>query len=99
LFLFPALALVAGARRLAPLLRQPASRLLLVVALPLYSGWLLTSSHAYFDVWAQQPEVAVQYERNLVSAVRYLDRQEAQTVAVSTDAPGRFHDAATAPLF
>ena len=99
LFLFPALALVAGARRLAPLLRQPASRLLLVAALPLYGGWLLASSHAYFDVWAQQPEVAVQYERNLVSAVRYLDRQEAQTVAVSTDAPGRFHDAAAAPLF
>ena len=41
----------------------------------------------------------MQYEQNLVSAVRYLDRQEAQTVAVSTDAPGRFHDAAAAPLF
>lgn len=99
LFLFPALALVTGARWLAPRLRQPAPRLLMVVALPLYGGWLVDSSHAYFRVWAQQPEVAVQYEQNLVSAVRYLDRQEAQTVALSTDAPGRFHDPATARLF
>ncbi len=99
LFLFPALALVAGARWLAPRLGQPAPRLLLVVALPLYAGWLVDSNHAYFRVWAQQPEVAVQYEQNLVSAVRYLDTQAAQTVAVSTDAPGRFHDAATARLF
>lgn len=99
LFLFPALALVAGTRWLAPRLRQPAPRLLLITALPLYAGWMVDSAHAYFDVWAQQPEVAVQYERNLVAAVRYLDAQQAQTVAVSTDAPGRFHDPATARLF
>lgn len=99
LFLFPALALVAAMQWLAPHLRQPASRLLLLTALPLYAGWMVDSAHAYFDVWAQQPEVAVQYEQNLVAAVRYLDALEAQTVAVSTDAPGRFHDPATARLF
>jgi hypothetical protein len=99
LFLFPALALVGGARWLSLRFRQSAPRLLALLALPLYAGWLVDSAHAYFGVWAQQPEVAVQYERNLVAAVRYLDGLEAQTVAVSTDAPGRFHDPAVAALF
>jgi 4-amino-4-deoxy-L-arabinose transferase-like glycosyltransferase len=99
LFLFPALGLSAGTRWLAPKLGQPAHRLLLLAALPLLAGWLLSTYRAYFQVWARHPEVAVQYEANLVEAVRYLDTLGEQTVAVSTDAPGRFHDAATAALF
>lgn len=99
LFVFPALALGAGARWVAPRVRQPAPVLLAVVAIPLFAGWLLNTYRAYFTVWAGQPEVAVQYEADLVAAVRYLDSQEAQTVAIATDAPGRFHDPATARLF
>jgi hypothetical protein len=99
LFLFPALALVAGSHWLAPTLRQPAPRLLALVALPLFFGWLVHTYGAYFVDWARQPEVAVQYEADLVAVVRYLDAEEAETVAISTDAPGRFHDAATAQLF
>lgn len=99
LFLFPALALVAGTGWLASKVGQPASRLVLLAGLPLFSGWLLITCRAYFEVWARQPEVAVQYEADLAAAVRYLDTLDSQTVAVSTDAPGRFHDAATAALF
>lgn len=99
LFLFPALALVAAMRWLAPKVGQPAPRLLLLAALPLFGGWLLTTYRAYFTEWASRPEVAVQYEADLVEAVRYLDTLEAQTVTVGTDAPGRLHDPATAALF
>ncbi|MDT8305420.1 MAG: hypothetical protein RRC07_05745 [Anaerolineae bacterium] len=99
LFIFPALALSGAARWAAPRVRQPALLLLAVVAFPLFAGWSLLTYHAYFGVWARQPEVAMQYEAELVAAVRYLDSQEPQTVAIATDAPGRFHDPATARLF
>jgi hypothetical protein len=99
LFVFPALALTTLACWAAPRVQQPAPVLLALVAIPLFTGWLVSTYHAYFRVWARQPEVAAQYEADLVAAVRYLDHQEAQTVAIATDAPGRFHDPATARLF
>ena len=114
LYLFPALALVGVARRLQPWLRRRLSgqrRLRLpagqLVALSLGALLLAGTWRAYFQTWAQHPQVAVQYEAELVNLVRQLNAAadggdsglHSAPVAISTDAPGRFHDAATARLY
>lgn len=50
----------------------------------------------YFGRWANEPEVRVQYETTMVTALGYLDRNGDGDVAVSTITPGRFHTPAVA---
>ena len=110
LYLFPALVLTAGARRFQPWLedRVPAQGPILLTGGALLLGSLLLTNtwRAYFQTWARHPEVAVQYEAELVGIIRSLEgiREEAgsapvSAAAISTDAPGPFHDAATGRLF
>jgi len=51
------------------------------------------TAHAYFDVWAQNPDVRVAYHHALVEQAHHLDAQpDGGTVALSSIYPGRFHD-------
>lgn len=106
LYLFPALILTVATRHLEPWLadRMGGRGHLLMVGGAVLLGAVMAASswRAYFLTWAQQPDVAVQYEAELVSIVRQLNDagdSVSGPVAISTDAPGRFHDAATAQLF
>lgn len=98
LYLFPALALV-GLGNLSRR-RWPATRRWLAPAALVGFGALFAgTANAYFAQWATAAPVAVQYEADLVAAVRYLNESDATAVAVSSDAPDRFHDPATARLY
>ena len=131
LYVFPALALVAGWRAitnyelritnaakephakvsslrswrswrsLREVFSSPATRYLplasLLVVL-LYVTVATASARAYFGLWANSPEVRVQYETTMVTALRYLDAHGRGAAAVSTITPGPFHTPAVAAL-
>jgi hypothetical protein len=99
LFLFPALPLIAAADWLGPRLPRGRRRLLPLLAVLLFAGIGFNTWRDYFAVWAKAPEVAVQYESNLVEVIRYLNAQGEGAVSISTDAPSRFHDPAAARLY
>ncbi len=105
LYVFPALVLVRASEGVTTWLqgRRPALAPLLLPTVALFLGVALLAStwRSYFGTWAQHPDVAVQYEADLVAMVRTLDETVSDNtpVAVSTDAPGRFHDPATARLY
>ena len=48
--------------------------------------------------WANSPDVRVQYETTMVTALRYLDAHGRGAAAVSTITPGQFHTPAVAAL-
>jgi hypothetical protein len=52
----------------------------------------------YFGRWANAPEVRVQYETAMVTALRHLDERGTGAAAVSTITPGRYHTPAVALL-
>jgi hypothetical protein len=52
----------------------------------------------YFGRWANAPEVRVQYETAMVTALRYLDEHGDGDAVVSTITPGAFHTPAVALL-
>ena len=123
LYVFPALALVAGWRAitnyelritnaakephakvsslrswrswrsLREVFSSPATRYLplasLLVVL-LYVTVATASARAYFGLWANSPEVRVQYETTMVTALRYLDAHGRGAAAVSTITPGQY---------
>jgi hypothetical protein len=45
----------------------------------------------YFAIWANDPDVRVQYESSLVSALRYLDENAEGPAAISNTTPDRYH--------
>lgn len=93
LFVFPALALALVAESNALPKRVAA-----LFALLLYVAVLAQTARAYFDIWANEPEVRVQYETALVSAARYLNDFGQGSTAISTTTPNRFHSPAAAFL-
>lgn len=56
----------------------------------------------YFNNWANAPEVRVQYESSLATAIDYLNKREtdlaAPIAAISTTTPDRFHSPAAGQL-
>lgn len=95
LYLFPALALTALARRSRPRFRW----LLPLAGVLLFSYLFVDTARTYFHVWGTAPPVHVQYESNIVRAAGYLNDQPSTAAAVSTNEPDRFHDPATARMF
>lgn len=64
----------------------------------LFAGAAVLTFRDYFGVWANAPEVRVQYETTMVEAMRYLNEQGARDAAVSTITPGPFHTPALAAM-
>ncbi|MFN2189038.1 MAG: ArnT family glycosyltransferase [Candidatus Promineifilaceae bacterium] len=53
----------------------------------------------YFGIWANDPEVRVQYESTLVTAIKYLDEHADGPAAVSNPTPDRYHSPSVAQLY
>jgi hypothetical protein len=103
-YLLPALALgsLAGVaaqwRANLPYYYLTSGRLVATLAVLLFGVTAVMTARDYFHVWAQAPEVRLQYETALVTAVRYLNRHGSGPVAVSTYTPGPYHSPAVAYL-
>ncbi len=103
LFLFPALALarlrdwgLASGNwrgRIALTARRQS-----LIALFLFGGTAVFTARAYFITWANAPEVRVQYETTMVTALRYLAARPAAGVAISTITPAPEHSPAVARM-
>lgn len=93
LYIFPAIALAA-------VFEIPAvpKRLARVLTAFLFLALSIFTVRDYFLVWANAPEVRVQYETALVSALEYLNENGQGVVAISTTTPERFHSPAVAQL-
>ncbi len=98
LYLFPALALAAAGQAVSQRWR-PAGKVFPALALLLFALLFAQTTGDYFGRWANAPEVAAQYEAGLVELVRSLNDSGGGAVAISTDAPNRFHDPATAAMY
>jgi hypothetical protein len=93
LYIFPALTLVAvWAGRIIP--DKIAAGLLIL----LFGVVFVRTARDYFFIWANEPEVRVQYETALLTAARYLNEHGRGPTAFSTTTPGRFHSPAAAQL-
>ncbi len=98
LYLFPALALAKmGDWRLETRgaisnLQSPISALLL------FGITAVFTARAYFYTWANAPEVRVQYETTLVTALQYLHQRPTGQIAISTISPAPEHSPAVARL-
>ncbi|MFT5196879.1 MAG: 4-amino-4-deoxy-L-arabinose transferase-like glycosyltransferase [Cellvibrionaceae bacterium] len=68
----------------------------MIVFLFAYAG--LDTVQSYFVDWATHPEVRLQYESVLFEAIENLDDNLSGTVAISVDAPGKYHDGAVGLL-
>jgi hypothetical protein len=93
LYLFPALAISTAIDSLR-LPRKVAYGL--VVLLFVVVG--LQTIRDYFFIWAESPEVRVQYESTTVTAVNYLNDHGQGQIALSTTTPDRFHSPAVGLL-
>jgi hypothetical protein len=132
LYLFPALALVAGYRTLRKITnyelgitnketttnqrsttntsselatrhsslvtRRPWSVVCGLMVVTLFAATAALTARDYFGRWANAPEVRVQYETTMVTALRTLDERGDGAAAVSTITPGRYHTPAVALL-
>ncbi|MGD2105933.1 MAG: hypothetical protein PVJ55_12555 [Anaerolineae bacterium] len=92
-FLFPALAAVAGTRWVR---ERWGSRAAWIVGLALTSVLLvsgISSVADYFVTWGESPHTRAAYQHTLVETAQYLDaRQEGGVVGISTAQPSAPHD-------
>jgi hypothetical protein len=113
LYLFPALALVTAGRflkrrgaggqggrggTLSPFHLFTRSPVHTILTLFLYAATAVTTFRAYFNTWANAPEVRVQYETTMVAAMDYLNEYRGGETAVSTITPHAEHSPAIAQL-
>jgi hypothetical protein len=98
LYVFPALALVGGGYRVTRGSREALRHSSLLLAVVLYIAVAAGTARVYFGQWANSPEVRVQYETTMVTALRYLDAHGRGAAAVSTITPGQYHTPAVAAL-
>lgn len=98
LYLFPALALSGTLAWLQARSARRARRwaIPLVAALFILTG--ARTAWAYFTEWANEPEVRLQYESALVSAIRHLNETQPSIAVISSNTPDRFHDPAIAQM-
>jgi 4-amino-4-deoxy-L-arabinose transferase-like glycosyltransferase len=93
LYIFPAIALTAA-------FEVPAvpKRLAQVLTAILYLALTIFTVRDYFLVWANAPEVQVQYETALISTIDYLNEHGQGMLAISTTTPSQYHSPAVAFL-
>jgi 4-amino-4-deoxy-L-arabinose transferase-like glycosyltransferase len=93
LYIFPALVLATvWAGRIIP------DKVVAGLLILLFGVIFVRTARDYFFVWANEPEVRVQYETALVTATRYLNEHGHGPTAFSTTTPGRYHSPAAAQL-
>ena len=100
LYLFPALALLwirdwrleIGDWRLVKNLQSP------IIPFLLFGGTAVLAANAYFHTWANAPEVRVQYETTMVTALQYLNEHPVDRAAISTITPALEHSPAVAQM-
>ena len=98
LYLFPALALVAvgqvgvGGKPLAIRRWAPMGLFLL------FLGTAVITYRDYFITWANSPEVRVQYESTMSTAIEYLNANGEGPTVISTITPDRYHSPAVAQM-
>ncbi|PIE81706.1 MAG: hypothetical protein CSA11_03395 [Chloroflexi bacterium] len=83
LYLFPALALRQGIRWLSQQNKQR-ERWAYAALLLLLAGTAVLTSHRYFQVWANHPDVRVEYETTLVTAMQVLNKSGQGTTTAPT---------------
>ena len=64
----------------------------------LFSGTAVITVRDYFGIWANAPQVRVQYESTMTAVMDYLAEQNAANMAVSTITPAPFHTPALAQM-
>ncbi|MDX1416959.1 MAG: glycosyltransferase family 39 protein [Candidatus Promineifilaceae bacterium] len=98
LYLFPALALVTVGQ--VKLGKKPLkqSRWAVAGVFLLFLGTAVLTYRDYFVIWANRPEVRVQYESTISTALDYLNQNGAGSAAISTTTPDRFHSPAVAQM-
>ncbi|MCP5093933.1 MAG: glycosyltransferase family 39 protein, partial [Chloroflexi bacterium] len=69
-----------------------------VVPLLLFGGTAVMTSRDYFDTWANEPEVRVQYESTMTAAINMINEQPVADAAISTITPGVYHSPALANM-
>ena len=69
-----------------------------LLSVVLFSAIAAQTARDYFGRWANAPEVRVQYETAMVTALDYLDENGDGDAAVSTITPGQYHTPAVALL-
>ncbi|GAB4276410.1 MAG: hypothetical protein Kow0080_26690 [Candidatus Promineifilaceae bacterium] len=99
LYLFPALALVTlGQLVIESWKFGRARRLMWAAALLLYAGIGTDTAVSYFHIWANTPEVRVQYETTMTTVFQYLNQTNGGDTAVSTITPLAEHTPAVAAM-
>jgi hypothetical protein len=94
LYLFPALTLLAFGQVTVSGKRVSASRWASVGLLLLFMTTAVITYRDYFIAWANSPEVRVQYETTMATAMDYLNSHGDGVVAVSSITPARYHSPA-----
>jgi hypothetical protein len=99
LFLMPAVALTSGGTWIASLRDGTMLHYLYNGGVfLLFAALAFTTWRDYFQTWANHPQVRVQYETTLATAIDYLNDNVRGEVAVSTITPGRYHSPALAQM-
>ena len=97
LYLFPALILRYGVVWLASQNSQW-ERWAFAGAMLIWGITAVFTFHRYVNIWANQPEVRVEYETTLVTAMNYMNEHGSGKTAVSTITPDPVHSPAVAAL-
>jgi hypothetical protein len=97
-YLFPALTLVTVGQ-ISIRERQVADSKWAAIGLfLLIFGTAVITYRDYFITWADNPEVRVQYETTMASAIDYLNNHGEGVASVSSITPGRYHSPALAQM-
>ena len=94
LYLFPALTLLALGRLVIRGKRVADRRWAAAGVIALFLVTAIVSYRDYFLIWANSPEVRVQYETTTATAINYLNTHGDGAAAVSSVTPDRYHSPA-----
>ncbi len=98
IYLFPAITLAGVIAWITGRFERVPRKLSVSAVVLLYAALALVTWRAFFQTWANHPQVRVQYETTMATAVDYVNRNREGEVAISTITPGRYHSPALAEM-